>query len=97
MNRKKYNPGVHATLLTVIGGYLLFIAWHLFDSMRTGAAEMSDALYILLTVLFTLAGAGELFYAYITWRKSDREKKREEENQQNANEIEQHANENEQR
>ena len=96
MNGKKYNPGVHATLLALVGGYLLFIAWHLFDSMRTGAAEMSDALYILLTVFFTLAGAGVLFYAYITWRKADKEKRREEAGQ-NANEIERHANENEQR
>ena len=96
MNRQKYNPSVHAMLLALVGGYILFIAWHLFDSMRSGAGEMSDALYILLTVFFALAGCGVLFYAFVTWRRADKAKKMEENNNPEANKNEPDENENEQ-
>ena len=96
MNRQKYNPSVHAMLLALVGGYILFIAWRLFDSMRSGAGEMSDALYILLTVFFALAGCGVLFYAFVTWRRADKAKKPEENDNPEANKIEPDKNENEQ-
>ena len=67
------NRNTHAMLLTLVGAYMLYTAWHLFENMRSGAQEMPAAAYIALIVLFALAGVGIFVYAFIIWRGSRRE------------------------
>ena len=62
------NRNTHAMLLALVGGYMLYTAWHLFDNMRSGAQEMAPALYIAVIALFALAGVGVFVYAFIVWR-----------------------------
>ena len=67
---------IHAMLLTLVGGYLLFIAWNLLDRLNGGSEDMPGWAFILFIAVFALAGLGVLVYAYLVWKKA--EKKREE-------------------
>ena len=60
---------IHATLLTLVGGYFLFIAYQLLQSQRAGTADISVAAAAVFTVLFACAGVAVLIYAFFTWRK----------------------------
>jgi len=66
------NKNTHATLLVLVGGDILYIAYMLFDKMRSGAQEMPPALNIAAIAFFALAGLGVLLYAWKTWRKDDK-------------------------
>ena len=80
----KYNSGVHATLLAAVGGYILYLAWTLFEKYRDNAGEMPPALNIIAIVVFTLGGFGTLFYAWTVYRKGKKEKT-EEDKEDNSN------------
>ena len=78
----KFNPGVHSVLLAAVGGYILYIAWNLFDKYRNQAGEMPPALNIVAIVVMTLGGLGTLYYAWTVYRqdrKNEEENTREEE------------------
>ena len=74
----KYNSGVHATLLAVVGGYILYLAWMLFEKYRDNTGEMPPILNIIAIVVFALGGFGTLFYAWNTYRKGKKENAAEE-------------------
>ena len=80
----KGNSNVHASLLAVVGGYLLYLAWQQLDSLRKGTAEMSPALSIAVIILFTFGGLGTLWYAWTVYRQG--KKADEEENEQERKE-----------
>lgn len=61
------NEKLHATLLALAGGYLLYLAYQLLQSYLAGSQDMSRALFILCIALFAVAGAGVLLYALRTW------------------------------
>ena len=63
---------IHATLLSLVGGYLLFIAYHLYENLRAGSADMPPAAFIALAALFALAGLGVLVWAFRIWRAAGR-------------------------
>ena len=69
------NEKVHSTLLALVGGYVLFLAWQILENYRNGAGEMSDFLYILIIVLMALGGLGAIFYAWTVYRKAIRSEK----------------------
>ena len=64
------NDKIHSSLLTLVGGYLLYIAYHLLENMRKGSADMSRALFTVLIAAFAGVGIGVLFYAWKIWRRS---------------------------
>ena len=79
----KYNPDIHSVLLAAVGGYLLYIAWQLFDKYRSQAGEMPPALNILAVVIMTLGGLGTLYYAWTVYRHARKNgDKNEDENDQ---------------
>lgn len=65
----KYNPNVHSVLLAAVGGYILYIAWQLFDKYRNQTAEMPPALNIIAIIVMTLGGLGTLYYAWTVYRQ----------------------------
>ncbi len=70
----KYNPDIHSVLLAAVGGYLLYIAWQLFDKYRNRAGEMPPALNILAVIVMTLGGLGTLYYAWTVYRQGRKTK-----------------------
>ena len=70
----KYSSNVHATLLAAVGGYLLYLAWTLFEKYRDKAGEMEPALNILAIVVFILGGLGTLCYAWYIYRQGQKMK-----------------------
>lgn len=63
---KKNNYQAHATMLAVVGGYMLYIAWHLFENMTSDAPDMAPGIAVALIIAFVLAGGGVLVYAWKT-------------------------------
>ena len=70
---KKQN--LHASLLALVGGYLFFTAWNLWEGLSAGTEEMPAWSSILFIALFTLGGIGVLAYAYLTWKKAEKDGK----------------------
>ena len=68
------NDNVHSMLLLLVGGYLLYIAYHLFENLQSGSQDMSRTAFILLIALFALVGCGVLAYAYVIWRNGKKKK-----------------------
>ena len=68
------NERVHATLLAVVGGFVLYLAWQLLDKYRSGTQEMPDAVFIIAIIVFTLGGIGTIAYAWICYRNGNRAK-----------------------
>ncbi len=69
-------------ILGVAGGYLVYLAYQLFENRSNPEAGMSPALRILFMSLFTVIGIGLMIYAIRIWKAADREEKdrKEEEN-----------------
>ena len=66
------NQKVHAGLLVLIGGYFFFIAYHLYENLRAGSADMSTAGFIAAIAGFCLAALGAFVYAFIVWRRESK-------------------------
>ena len=62
-------------LLALVGGYMLYTAYHLAENARNGAEDMAYPAVIAFTALFALAGLGVIVYAWIVWRKGEKERK----------------------
>lgn len=69
----KKNAQTHATLLALVGGYVLYIAWHLLDNLRSGTADIAPAAAIAAIVFFTVAGIAVLVYAWRVWRHAPKD------------------------
>ena len=65
---------IHAMLLMLVGGYMLFISWNLLDRLRDGSGDMPGWAFILFIAVFALAGLGVLVYAYFVWKKAEKKK-----------------------
>ena len=76
------NRKTHSMLLGLVGGYLLILAWQLFESGED--ASMAPGLRVFFAALFALGGLFVLGWAWSEWRKSrtegngEREKEQEE-------------------
>ena len=62
-------------LLALVGGYVLYLAYQLFEKYRTGTKEMPDVVFILAIVIFTTAGIGIFCFAWSIYRKAGKEDK----------------------
>ena len=60
---------IHSILLALVGGYMLYSAYHLLENMRGGKDDMSPALFAVLIAAFALAGIAILIYAWFIWRR----------------------------
>lgn len=78
----KYNSGVHSTLVAVVGAYILYIAWQLFDKYRNNAGEMPPVWNITAIIVLGIGGLGTLYYA---WRVYSQGKKAEEHDNEEEN------------
>lgn len=70
----KINPSTHATLLAVVGGYLIYIAYQLMTGMDESAGAMSLPVAIFFTVFFAVAGLAVIVYAVRLWKQAQKEK-----------------------
>ena len=69
----KKNARTHATLLALVGGYVLYIAWHLLDNLRSGAEDISPKAAIAAIAFFAVAGIAVLVYAWRVWRHAPKD------------------------
>ena len=69
------NDKVHATLLVLIGGYVIYLAYRIFENFRDGAQEMPDFLYVIVIAVLALGGLGTLYYAWTVYRNSVKKEK----------------------
>ena len=60
----------HATLLGVIGGYLIYLAYQMVRDTLSGVSSMPMTTTVILAGLMGLAGLGVIGYALYTWRAS---------------------------
>lgn len=67
----KKNEKTHSALLALVGGYLLFTAWQLFQDWQKGVQDsMPETVRLVVSVLFALAGLAVLGYSWAVWRRS---------------------------
>lgn len=67
------NSSVHAMLMALVGGYVLYIAYQLFDKLQSGAEEMPFWLCVAAIAFFALAGLAVILYAWKLWRDGKQE------------------------
>ena len=60
---------IHSILLALVGGYMLYGAYHLLENMRSGKDDMPQALFAVMIAAFALAGIAILVYAWHVWRR----------------------------
>ena len=61
----------------IVGGYLIYTAWQLFQGRNDPETTMTIGVMILFMVLFVIAGVGLMVYAVILWKKGMAEDKEE--------------------
>jgi len=58
----------HATLIAVIGGYLIYMAYEMVQNTLNGRSTMSMTTTVITAVIMALAGLGTIGYAVYLWR-----------------------------
>ena len=71
----KRNHRSHGTMLVMVGCYVLYIAYQLFDSIRQGTDDLPPGVTIGAIVFFALAGIAVLGYAFHVFKLDDKEEK----------------------
>ena len=64
----KNNNQIHGMLLALVGGYLLYIAYHLFENQTGEAPDLPLVAAVAAIAVFAIAGIGVLFYAWKVYR-----------------------------
>lgn len=67
------NKSTHAMLLTLVGGYILYIAYHLLENLLSGANDMSQGAAIAAIAIFAVGGIAVLLYAWKCWKEAKAE------------------------
>lgn len=70
----------HATLLAVIGGYLIYMAYQMVRDTLSGASTMSLSLTLVLAGIMAVCGLAVIGYSIWMWRahgKAAREEEQE--------------------
>ena len=62
-------------ILGIAGGYLIYLAYQLFENLNNPEAGMSPVVRILFISLFVLLGIGLMVYAFRIWKVADREER----------------------
>lgn len=74
-----------SSLIGIVGGYLVYLAWQLYQGRNNPDTSMSPAVMILFIALFALAGAGLFAYACILWKRAKKEEQEERKRGQDEN------------
>ena len=69
MNREK----TRSTLIGIVGAYLVYTAYQLFQGREDPQTTMSPAVMILFIALFVLAGAALVVYAVRLWLRAGKD------------------------
>lgn len=69
----------HATLLAVIGGYLVYMAYQMVRDTLSGASSMSLSLTLLLAGLMAVCGLAVIGYGVWMWRANVKAARKEQE------------------
>lgn len=67
------NKNTHAILLALVGGYILYTAYHLIENLTGGKADMSPTAAIIAAVFFGIAGIAVMIYAWKVWKEAKKE------------------------
>ncbi len=68
------NGKTRSSLLGVVGAYLLYTAWDLWQERGNTDTVMTVPARIVFIALFALAGAALLVYAVYVWKRSEDQK-----------------------
>lgn len=68
------NGKTRSSLLGVVGAYLLYTAWDLWQERGNTDTVMTVSARIVFIALFALAGAALLVYAVYVWKRSEDQK-----------------------
>ena len=79
------NGKTRSTLLGVVGGYLVYTAYELFEGRADPNTTMTMAARIAFIVLFALAGAALVVYACVVWKRALREEDEKKKSEQDEN------------
>lgn len=77
----------HATLLAVIGGYLVYLAYQMVRDTLIGASSMSLTTTVILAGLMALAGLAVVGYGVFMALKAMKAEKNEKKNEETADEA----------
>ncbi len=61
------------SLIGIVGGYLIYLAYQLFEGWNDPDTTMSHPVMVLFISLFGIIGIVLLVYAFRRWKQSDRE------------------------
>lgn len=77
---RKMNTGkTRSSLLGIVGAYLIYTAYELFQAREDTNTTMTPAVRIIFMVLFAAAGIGLLVYAVRVWKRSAEEEEKQQE------------------
>ena len=76
-----------SSLIGVVGGYLIYLAWQLYQGRNNPETTMTLAVMILFIVLFTLIGAALIVYACVLWKRAMKEDEEEQKWEENENTL----------
>lgn len=57
----------HATMLAVVGGYLMYMAWQMVQNTLSGNSTMSMTTTVILAAIMALLGLGAISYGIFMW------------------------------
>lgn len=63
------NNSAHATMIAVIGGYLIYLAYQMVRDTLSGASSMSMTTTVILAGIMALCGLGVIAYGIWVWRR----------------------------
>ncbi len=71
------NTKNRSALMGLVGAYLIYLAWQLFEGRADADTTMSPGLLIFFIAFFVLAGGAVIVYAVRLWKRSGGEDKEE--------------------
>lgn len=69
------NDTAHATMIAVIGGYLVYLAYQMVRDTLSGASSMSMTTTVILAGVMALCGLAVIACGFRMWRKGEAAKK----------------------
>ncbi len=81
------NGKTRSSLLGIVGAYLLYTAWDLWQERGNTDTVMTAPARIVFIALFVLAGAAVLAYAVSVWKHSEDQKEEKSHTQDDENSL----------
>ena len=81
------NGKTRSSLLGIVGAYLIYIAYELWQDLGNTETTMTTPARIVFMALFVLCGAALLVYAVIVWRRAEDQKEEDEKPPEDENSL----------